>query len=103
MTPPPHTSILTHACSKLVEKGAGREARWGPLLLRPLFTRAHDAASASLQHLVGGACVHGCTFAQVPFAQVHGCPLAQVPFAQVPLAQVPCRGVQGMPECVWGA
>lgn len=44
-------SVLT-ACSKLQEKGAGREPRWSQVLLRPLFTNPHDAASATLQHLV---------------------------------------------------
>jgi len=50
----PHTvcHLPVPACSKLLEKGAGRETRWSQLLLRPLFTAPHDAASASLQHLV---------------------------------------------------
>ncbi len=38
--------------SKLQEKGTGREAHWAALTSRKLFTRPHDAGSATLQHLV---------------------------------------------------
>uniref|UniRef100_A0A7S3QSV4 Transcription factor 25 n=1 Tax=Dunaliella tertiolecta TaxID=3047 RepID=A0A7S3QSV4_DUNTE len=46
-----HPSVVPRLQSKLLEKGVGREPRWGQLLLRPMFTQPHDAASASLQHL----------------------------------------------------